>query len=115
MPTTKEDAEVQRLEDLAAEIMSRGAAATPEVLTSVRLSVARMETKLDTALAKLEDVAIFQGEVNKTLAAHDKRLSKLEWRWALALIVLGGAWAVLLIILGAAAYPILANIINGKP
>ncbi len=96
------DPETQRIEDLAAEIMSRGAMANPELLSSVRLSVARMK-----------DHAIFQADVRKHMAEVDKRLTKLEWRWTLALVVLGGAWAVLLVLLGAVAYPLFGQIVNG--
>ncbi len=107
------DPETQRIEDLAAEIMSRGAMANPELLSSVRLSVARMEVKLDNTLALMKDHAIFQADVRKHMAEVDKRLTKLEWRWTLALVVLGGAWAVLLVLLGAVAYPLFGQIVNG--
>ncbi len=104
--------DAERIEDLAAEIMSRGQMATPELLTSVRLSVVRMEGKLDNALAELKDVAVFQRDTLQKLADHDKRLMQNDTRWKVAFIVLGGLWAVLLLLLTAVAYPIMARAVE---
>lgn len=79
----------QRLEDLSAEVLTRGSILTAEQITGFRISIARMEGKLDAALALREDFEEFEKETQTTLEDIKLKLGKLESFKAVALWVAG--------------------------
>jgi hypothetical protein len=91
MSQTPEDH--NRLEDLAAQVMSRSTILTSEQVAGFRVAMARMEGKLDAALALKAEVVELREE-NQGLALKVNRLEAhmgvLMWVGGVAGIVLAG-------------------------
>lgn len=86
-------ADDQRLEDLAAQVMARGTILTSEQVAGFRVSIARMEGKLDAALALKAEVEEMRDEMQEMalkvnrLEAH---MGVLIWVSGVAGMLLAG-------------------------
>jgi hypothetical protein len=113
MPDTP-DRTNQRLNDLIAEVLTRGNMVTPEMVANLRIAMGRVEEKLDNTLAKLVDMELFRKDARDAIAkvedkadALDKRIVSLEVALKVAVWVTGAAWALALAVLSALAYKVL--------
>lgn len=92
MTTSSED---QRLEDLSAQVLTRSAILTSEQIAGFRVAIARMEGKLDAALALKVDFEDFETETRATIRTLEIAISKLDSFKAVAIWVAGLAGMVL--------------------
>lgn len=75
---------------------------SPEGIASMRETIARMEGKLDAALALKRDFDIFEGEARIALNEANTRLVKLEAFNGFLLWIAGGVWALTCVAFAAA-------------
>lgn len=81
--------ENDRLEDLSAQLLSRSAFMTSEQLSGFRVSIARMEGKLDAALALREDFEDFEEKTDVRVRALELKVTQLEGFKAVSIWVAG--------------------------
>lgn len=98
------DAVNNRLEDLSAQLLSREALLTSEQIGNFRVAIARMEGKLDAALAVREDFEEYKEKTSEAIVNLGLQVSKLESFRGVMLWIAGLLSGVIVAVISALAY-----------